>query len=61
MRCITLHFLQTFLMSEINRRQLGLHICFSFPWTQYIVLVEVHEEDPVLHKRVVEKEDLEEL
>ena len=45
-------------MSELNRRQLGLHICFSFPWTQYIFLVEVHEEDPVSHKHVVEKEDL---
>ena len=58
MRCITLHFLQIFLMSELNRRQLGLHICFSFPWTQYIFLVEIHEEDPVSHKHVVEKEDL---
>ena len=48
-------------MSELNRRQLDLHICFSFPWTKYIFLVEVHEEDPVSHKHVVEKEDLEEL
>ena len=58
MRCITLYFLQILLMSELNRRQLGLHICFSFPWTQYIFLVEVHEEDPVSHKLVVEKVDL---
>lgn len=44
-------------MSELNRRQLSFQIFISFTWMEYIVLVEVREEDPVSHRLVIRKKD----
>ena len=51
--CFT--FFKNLFNARLNRRQLGSHICSCFSLFQYVVLIDLYEEDQASHSYVVGK------